>query len=183
MGMGAKLTDDEKRTFEKRCANAMNAAAHRAVKAVGIDDSDCISQAHDRANQLTFEVKRACEQQAEGLADCTMVSKHIVQYPTPISSTIGIGQYNERDSNEESCRVNAINRAETDAVSSCENEYGISCDLISRGVVNEYRTKIRRRFVILGPKEEYQVCSASAMASPDSRYRVQCSVRVVVRAR
>lgn len=180
--MGDKLTDDEKRDLEKRCVKAMNAEAQRTIKAVGMDDSDCISRAHYRASELTYDVIRACEQQAEGLADCTLVSRDIVQYPTYISSTFGNGHYDERKSNEETCRTSAVVRAESDAVSSCQSEYGVACDLTSRGVVTEYRTKVRRRFIIMGPREEYQICSASAEAAPDSRYRVQCSVRIVARS-
>ncbi|MDG0817640.1 hypothetical protein [Bdellovibrio svalbardensis] len=182
MGRGDGLTDEQKRDLEKRCANALNAESHRTVKAVGMDDSDCLSQANYRADQQAYDVISSCNSQAQGLAYCSVVARHIVQYPTYISTIFGRGEYDERKSNEETCRATSIARAESDAVSSCRSEYGVSCDISSRGVVNDHHTKTRRRYVIMGPKEEYQICSASAAAAPDSRYRVQCSVEIVARA-
>ncbi len=181
-GRGGNLTDEQKRDLEKRCANAMNSEAHRTVKAVGMDDRDCISQANYRADQLSYDVISSCNSQAQGLASCSIVARHIVQYPTYISSIYGSGKYDERKSDESTCRASSIARAESDAVSSCNNEYGVSCMVSSRGVVTDHHTTVRRRFIIMGPKEEYQICSASASATPDSRYRVQCSVEIVARA-
>lgn len=182
-GNGSTLTDQQKRDLEKRCQAAMNAEASRRITAVGMDDSDCIAQATYRADQLSYDVINSCNTRAQGLASCSIVARHIVQYPTYISSSFGSGSYDERKSNEAQCRSSAIARAESDALSSCRSEYGVSCVISSRGVVGDHHTTTRRRFVIMGPKEEYQICSVSAAAMPDSRYRVQCSVEIVARTR
>lgn len=177
-----KDAEARRRELERR-ERALNASARHTVTAVGMDDYDCMRNLNDKANMESESTLRDCNSQTDGIVSCHIAERNTTQYPTYVSSVFGSGHYDERKTDEATCRSSSVYQAESDAVSSCQSKYGVSCIITSRGTVDSHNTYTRRRFYIMGPKEEYHECKASALASPDSRYTRQCSMEVVARAR
>ncbi|WP_374079159.1 hypothetical protein [Bdellovibrio bacteriovorus] len=169
--------------LERRRIKAGQAEASETVTAVGVDESDCIEQARYKADRTVNTVLNRCNSQASEFYRCGIASQRIVNYPSYITSVRGNGDYNESKTNEDTCRSSAIHDAERSALSECSEKYGVSCIITSRGVVTSARSYQRRRYFIMGPKELRHECTANAQAAPESRYRFQCSVEVVAKAR
>jgi hypothetical protein len=127
-------------------------------------------------------VIQECERQTEGLMSCGISAQRTSQYPRLITPVVGSSKYDERNSDEATCRTSSISRAENSAVSACLVKYGVSCNVTSRGTVSDYHTETRRRYFIFGPRDLRQICKAAALAEPSAEYRVQCSVEIVARS-
>ncbi len=186
MASAAEPSESEKQRLEeieRRRIRAGQAESRETVTAVGVDESDCVEQARYKASRISSTVLNRCDSDAREFYRCEVVSQRIVRYPTYITSVSGRGDYNEAKSSDATCRASAIREAESSALASCSDKYGVSCVITARGNITSARTYERRRYFIMGPKELRHECVANAAAEPDSRYRFQCSVEVVAKAR
>lgn len=166
-----------------RYERAMNAQTKLVVSALGRDSYDCLNNAQNKAYGESYNVIRQCESATEGLTTCEVASQRTLEYPRSVETLVSVVKYDERKSDESTCRTSAIARAEADALSKCRSKFGISCLLSSAGQVTDYHTETRRRYLIFGPNDLHQVCKAIASAQPPSEYTVQCSVEIVAKAR
>lgn len=182
-GRGQNLTDQQKKDLELKCSAARRAEASETIVSAGLDEQDCLERAHLRAERKVRDVIQACETKAENLLRCELISSRIIEESGYIRALSRSGEYVERNSDEQTCRRSSIDRAEANALQACQEKFGVSCEISSPGVVSDYHVARRRRFWIVGPKENYQMCTASALAEPSSQYRVQCSVEIRARAR
>ena len=173
--------EERRRQEEEKRIRAENAEGRVMVTAVGVDQRDCINQAYIRADQRAGEAINQCDLQAQGIMRCFVTDKRITNYGSGISATFGSSKYDEKNSNEDTCRNTSIVNAEGDALNNCQRQYSVACQITSRGTVTDHHTDTRRRYIIMGPKEEHQICSASAIAAPLSQYTTQCSIEVVAR--
>ncbi|MFN7454505.1 MAG: hypothetical protein ACK5RO_07575 [Pseudobdellovibrionaceae bacterium] len=175
------ITPERAREIERRCAEAAQASARIEVRASGVDSWDCERQALARARSAEFRLVRDCERRAEGLHRCEVVRHRMIDYGSPIYDVVGIGRYDERKSNEGTCRTTAAHRAEREALRNCQEELGVNCLISRSGQTTDYRVERRRRYVIMGPKEDFHVCRADASALPPAHIRVKCSLELEAR--
>lgn len=146
------------------------------IKAVGYDYRDCDYRLQGQAAAAERELLRSCERQS-GNRCFVSTRRHLGGgYVYAIAGSHKIDDYKI---DARTCRERAAQRAEQDAVSRCQNEYGVRCYVTRRGV-SDHREERRRRYGIMGPKENFQVCRGNSEAAPESRYREQCSMEIRV---
>ncbi|MCB0370973.1 MAG: hypothetical protein KDD45_16520, partial [Bdellovibrionales bacterium] len=160
---------------------ALRAEGSVEVKAVGVNERDCYEQANYQAQIESRRAVEICENQANHLLHCRVVASRITDHGSYITDVYGSGSFDERKSTENECRSTSVRESELNAISLCESKYRVRCQLSRSGEVTKHKTAKRRRFIIVGPKEEYQICRAQAAAQPESRYRVQCAVQVLAK--
>lgn len=146
------------------------------IKAVGYDYRDCDYRMQSQAYQVERRLIDSCQRQS-GVRCFVSERRHLgggYIYPTTGSYRVDDYQTDERR-----CRDRAAQRAEQDAISTCQQEYGVRCQVIRRGV-SDHRIERKRRYGLFGPKENFHVCRGNAQAAPESRYREQCSMQIRV---
>lgn len=183
ISIDGELSESDKREIEVKCGEAFSASATLQVKAVGRDSYDCHRNVESRARHEEREVIRQCERNAQDVFSCEITRSRMIDYGSSISETHGSGNYEERKSDEITCRNSSVSRAEQDAIRQCELQYDVPCELTERGIVDEYKVKRRRRFIIMGPKEDYHICRAHAYAAPVAPYNTECSIELEARVK
>ncbi|GIL18344.1 MAG: hypothetical protein BroJett040_20950 [Oligoflexia bacterium] len=172
----------ERATLDKVRRDMMAEGAVRA-SAVGMDDRDCLRQATDRANYSRQEAINQCVSRTTYFRSCDIQQTRVIQPPQTIQPIITQGLVDERDITEQNCMAGAQNRAVENALRSCQQQFGMGCRLVSGPTQATHRTEKRRRYGIVGPKDEYHICESMAQALPDGHARVQCAVEIVAKVR
>lgn len=147
-----------------------------AIRAVGYDYRDCDYRMQSQAYSVERRLIQSCQNQSR--MQCFVSSRRHMGggYIHPITGSYRVDDYKI---DARTCRDRAAQRAEQDAMSRCQQEYGVRCYVTRRGVA-DHRVERKRRYGIMGPKENFQVCRGDAQAAPDSRYREQCSMQITV---
>lgn len=177
----AKISERAERAALDRVRADMNAEGRARVDAIGADEQSCLNNAYRKAERESQRVINECVQKTTVFRSCRIQDTRIVQNPMPIVATSGLGQVDDRKIDEASCKAQAQERAKQAAISNCERNLGVRCRLAGPTSEATHRIEKRRRFVLVGPKEEYHICAARAEALPDTSDRLQCSVEIVAR--
>lgn len=162
-------------SYQQETRAAARTETRELIRAVGMDRWDCESRVQREAYVQERNILQACQRQAG--SECRIVSRRYLgdNWIYPIQGRYKVDDYKIT---AETCRVRAADRAEQDALNNCRTEYGVHCQITRRGD-SDHRVERRRRYIIAGPKEDFQVCNGRAEASPESRYRVQCSLELI----
>lgn len=166
-----------------RVRQDMRVEGRVSASALGYDDQDCLRQAYERANYRRQEAIDSCVSQTRYFHSCEIVDRRPVGAPQRIIPIMSSGHVDERKIDENNCRISAQNQAIQNALSRCQSQFGTQCRIASGPSTASHRTETRRRYGIVGPKEEYHICDSQAEAIPDSNLQTQCAIELVAKVR
>jgi hypothetical protein len=177
----ARISEQAQRAALDRVRADLNAEGRARVDAIGSDPQNCLNNAYRKAERETQRVISECVSKTTVFRSCQIQETRIVQQPMAILAISGVGRIDDRKTDEASCKLNAQENAKRDAIANCERALGVRCRLAGPASEATHSVDRRRRFGIVGPKEDYHICAARAEALPDSSDILQCSVEVVAR--
>lgn len=177
----ARIAESAERAALDRVRADMNAEGRARVDAIGVDPQSCLNNANRKAEREAQRVINECVSKTTVFRSCRIQETRIVQQPMPIMASSGLGQVDDRKTDEASCKLNAQENAKRNAIANCERTHSVRCRLAGPASEATHRVDRRRRYGIVGPKEDYHICAARAEALPDSSDTLQCSVEIVAR--
>lgn len=172
----------ERATLEK-VRQDIRAEGRMQSTALGVDDRDCLERARRQVLDLQYRAIEQCVRQTVYFKSCEVVDTRIVRSPSRIEPIHGHYKIDDYKTDEASCKRNAESSAVQQALEGCRNTYGRSCRIVSGPTPASHSIDRRRRYGIMGPKEDFHVCVSSASALPDSREQVQCTMEIVAKVR
>lgn len=176
-----KITTETERAVLDRVRADMRAEGRVQASALGVDDQDCLRQATQRAQWDQRRAIDQCLSQTTYFRSCAIQDQRIVGVPQRIQPLLGTGRFDERDSDENKCKITAQNRAIQEALNNCQVTFGMGCRIASGPSAATHDVEKRRRYGLFGPKDEYHVCQATASAIPNTSAQIQCTVEIVAR--
>lgn len=176
-----RISQETERAVLDRVRADMRAEGRVQASALGVDDRDCIYQATQKAQWDRQRAIEQCISQTSYFRSCAIQDQRVVGVPQRLQPLQGDGKFDERNSDENTCRITAQNRAVQDALNSCQANFGMGCRVASGPTSASHEVQRRRRFGIMGPKDDYHVCHSSASAIPNTSAQVQCTVEIVAR--
>lgn len=172
----------ERATLEK-VRQDIRAEGRVQATALGYDDRDCLDRARRQVQNQQNRAIEQCVHQTVYFRSCEVVDIRTVQAPTRLQPVAGSGHIDNYETTPTQCQQNAQNLAIQDALQRCQQTYNSACRIVSGPTAATHTTERRRRYGLIGPKEEFHVCHSSASAMPDSREQIQCSVELVAKVR
>lgn len=176
-----RISYETERAVLDRVRADMRAEGRVQASALGVSDQDCINQASQRANWERQRAVDQCVSQTTYFRSCSIQDQRVIGAPRRIDPIAGSGKFDERDTNESTCRQTAQNRAIQDALSRCQSQFGVACRIASGPSAASHEVERRRRYGIAGPKEDFHVCHSHASAIPNTSAQIQCTVEIVAR--
>lgn len=152
------------------------------ASAIGHYPEHCLEQAFSKAHAYSYQAIADCNKSSSS-KNCQIAGHRITQYPTMIRPIQGHGKIDEYRISEQECRSRAIRDADKSAIDKCQSELGTRCALSRPATNASYRQERRRRYIIFGPKEDFQICAATAEALPMDRAQYRCEVELYARDR
>jgi hypothetical protein len=164
------------------------------VTAFGANEDACLINVRNRAQTVIMDSINRCNSQLRsGLFTCNSALERMIEGPTRVAPFIGNGHIEEKegdlDDNANTGNnpvVEGANRAAAeaarDAVRDCQATTGAICH-ISSATPAICQQEEHRSWGIIGRKEKYQDCKASAQALPDASAAFRCTIEMVSRAR
>lgn len=172
----------EEATLE-RVRQDMRAEGRVKAFALGASERDCVDRALNKAQRDSYKAIEECVQQTSFFRSCEIQSHRVIEEPRPILPVSGYGNIEEYKTDESRCRHEAEQRALRDAMVNCERTFNTYCRVTSGPSAATHKIERRRRYGLMGPKENFHVCHSRAEALPESRERYQCAVEISARVR
>lgn len=176
-----RIAQETERAVLDRVRADMRAEGRVQASALGIDDQDCINQATQKAQWDRHRAIEQCTSQTSYFRTCAVQDQRVIGVPQRLQPIQATGNFDERNSNENTCKTTAQNRAIEEALNRCQTTFGMNCRIAGGPTPATYEIERRRRYGIMGPKEDFHVCHSSAFAIPNSSAQVQCTVELVAR--
>lgn len=166
-----------------RVRRDMNVEGRVTESVLARDERECLNEAIRRVQNRRHQAIDDCVRQTTYFRTCEVQGHRVVQQPTRLAPISGNGRVDDYQTTGDQCRVNAQNQAIQNALASCQSTYGMACRIVSGPTPATYRTEVRRRYLIAGPKETYHICDSQASALPNSSDQVRCSVELFAKVR
>lgn len=176
-----RISAETERAVLDRVRADMRAEGRVQASALGVNDQDCLQQASQKANWDRHRAIDQCVSQTSYFRSCAIQDQRVIRAPQRLQPVQASGKYDERNSNENTCRTTAQNRAIQEALNRCQSEFGIACRISGGPAPASHEIERRRRYGIAGPKEDYHICHSSASAIPNTSAQIQCAVEIVAR--
>lgn len=177
-----RVAAETERAVLDRVRADMRAEGRVMASALGVNDQDCLSQASQKAQWIRHQAIDQCVSQTTYFRTCAIQDQRVVGVPQRIQPLGGNGHFDEKKTDENTCRTEAQNRAIQDALNRCQDAFGIGCRIVAGPSPATHQTEHRRRYGIAGPKDEYHICTSTAHALPNTSAQIQCSVELIARA-
>jgi hypothetical protein len=179
----AKIQLESERSTLEKVRQDIRAEGRVQASALGIDERECLERARRSVLNQQGRAIEQCVRQAVYFKSCEVVDVRIVRAPSRIEPVHGHYKIDEYKTDEASCRLNAQNSAVQTALEGCRNAFGRSCRIVAGPTAATHSIERRRRYGIVGPKEDFHVCVSSASALPDTREQIQCTMELVAKVR
>jgi hypothetical protein len=174
--------ETERATLDK-VRQDIRAEGRVQASALAINDHECLERARRHVTDLQGRAIEQCVRQTVYFRSCEVTDIRLVKSPSRIEPIHGHYKIDEYKTDEASCRRNAESSAVQTALDGCRRHYGRSCRIVSGPTQATHSIDRRRRYGIMGPKEDYHVCVSSASALPDGPEQIQCTMELVAKVR
>ncbi len=171
----------ERATLEK-VRQDLRVEGRMESSALGVNDQDCLERARHGARNLESRAIEKCERDAVYFRTCEIVSARVSQAPRPLQPVTGWATIDDYKTDEARCRADAENRAQAEALAGCQRSFNRTCRITSVAPA-DHRVDRRRRYGLIGPKEDFHICNSTAQALPNTAEQVQCAMEVIARVR
>lgn len=178
----AQISAQAERATLEKVRQDMRAEGRVQAHALGVDDRDCLERARYNVTSLQGRAIEQCIQQTVYFRSCEVTDIRVSQHPTRLQPTTGWGKIDDYEIDAARCKTNAESRAVSEALSGCQRAFNRGCRIVTTTPAS-HTVERRRRYGLFGPKEDFQVCQATASALPDGREQVQCKMELVAKAR
>jgi hypothetical protein len=183
--------DERARTLEAVRMD-MNAEGKILVVAFGYDAEHCMINAETRGQTLMGEAISQCQSQLRsGLFQfCAPSNTRIVESPVLVAPINGDGHIQEKEASlggsTEAAAAEGARRAQAEAqqkaMRNCQSATGAGCHITSTTAAI-CKQEEHRSLGIIGRKEKYQDCTASAQAMPDANSAFRCAIEIRAKVR
>jgi hypothetical protein len=179
----SRIQSEAERVTLEKVRQDIRAEGRVQASALGVDDRECLERARRFVLDQQGRAIEQCVRQTVYFRSCEVADVRISRSPSRIEPIHGHYKIDEYKTDEASCRVNAQNSAVQTALNGCRNTYGRACRIVAGPTQATHLIERRRRYGLVGPKEDFHVCVSSASALPDSREQIQCSMELVAKVR